>query len=80
MGKVYLIEYFFQALKWLEINGQYVCPCSTISTVKNFLHLLTDVKSKSRFTVCLINGLGANLTTSHRDTFFKMVSHLNKTK
>lgn len=65
-----------EALKWLEINGQQVCPCSMISTIKNVLHLLTDVKTKSHFTISLINGLGANLATSHRNKFLKMVRHL----
>lgn len=64
---------YFKAVKWLEINGQFVCPCSMISTVKNVLHLLTDVKSKSHFIICLINGLGANLIASNRDKFTKMV-------
>ncbi|XP_060838419.1 cytoplasmic dynein 2 heavy chain 1 [Rhopalosiphum padi] len=63
----------YKAMKWLEINGQLVSSCSTISTVKNVLHLLTDVKSKSHFMICLINGLGANLITSHRDKFTTMV-------
>lgn len=62
----------------MEMNGQYVCPCSTISTVKNILYILKDVKSKSHFTVCLINGLGANLTTSHRNKFSKMVNYVIK--
>lgn len=66
-------------MKWLEINGQFVCPCSMISTVKNILHLLTDVKSKSHFIICLINGLGANLIASIKDKFLKMVKHMNKT-
>lgn len=63
----------FKALKWLENNGQYVCPCSMISSVKNVLNLLIDVKSKMHFIICLINGLGANLTTSHREKFSRMV-------
>lgn len=73
--KVNLIKYF-KALKWLEMNGQYVCPCSMVSTVKNVLHLLIDVKSKSHFTICLINGLGANLIASVKDKFSKMVKHI----
>jgi len=64
---------YFKAVKWLEINGQLVCPCSMISTVKNVLYLLSDVKSKSHFIICLISGLGANLIASNKDKFTKMV-------
>ncbi|XP_050420010.1 cytoplasmic dynein 2 heavy chain 1 [Adelges cooleyi] len=66
-------HYFYEALKWLTKNGQYVSGCSVVSTVNNFLHLLTDVKSKSQFTVCLVNGLGANLTTPLKDKFSKII-------
>lgn len=65
---------YFEALKWLETDGQRVCPCSTISTVKNALYLLNDVKSKLHFAVCLINGLGANLTACRREIFSKTVN------
>lgn len=75
MVKKNLIKYF-KALKWLEINGQYVCPCSMISTIKNVLHLLIDVKSKSHFIICLVNGLAANLIASIKDKFLKMVWHV----
>lgn len=68
---------YFKVLKWLEINGQYVCPCSMISTLKNALQLIIGVKSKSHFTICLVNGLGANLTPPSRDKFIKMVKCIN---
>jgi hypothetical protein len=75
LNKPKLINYF-KAIKWVEMNSQYVCPCSTISTVKNILHILQGVESKSHFVVCLINGLGANFNSSQRDKFSKMVKHL----
>ncbi|XP_050526495.1 cytoplasmic dynein 2 heavy chain 1 isoform X2 [Daktulosphaira vitifoliae] len=71
-------QYFNNALKWLEKNGQYICNCSIVSTMKNFFYILSDVKTKSHLAMCLINGLGANMTLLTKEKFTKMVLEMTE--
>ncbi|GLV36074.1 beethoven [Carabus blaptoides fortunei] len=66
-------DYFFNALDWINSEGDLVIPCSNVAIVQTGLSQLRKIFSKSHFTVALIAGLGGLLTQSTRETFAQKI-------
>ena len=49
---------------------------SLVGVVMNGLSHFYEVRSRTRFSLCLIRGLGGNLTESAREAFAKEVLYL----
>ncbi|XP_047109239.1 cytoplasmic dynein 2 heavy chain 1 [Schistocerca piceifrons] len=69
----YMDDYFYKGIQWVLQNGEAVVPFSLIGLVKNGLSHLAGVTSKSEYALCLVRGLGGNLTCSNREVFAKEV-------
>ncbi|XP_055895255.1 cytoplasmic dynein 2 heavy chain 1-like isoform X1 [Biomphalaria glabrata] len=66
-------DHFYRALQWVLKQNDLVVETSLVGIVLNGLSHLHHVTSKAHFAVCLIHGLGGNLTEGSREIFAKEV-------
>nr|KAG5701774.1 hypothetical protein BaRGS_000764 [Batillaria attramentaria] len=66
-------DYFYKALSWVLKQNDLVVETSLVGVVLNGLSHLHNVKNKAHFALCLIHGLGGNLSEQSRELFAKEV-------
>ncbi|KAK6172722.1 hypothetical protein SNE40_016326 [Patella caerulea] len=66
-------DHFYRALDWVLKQNDFVVDTSLVGCVLNGLSHLHNIKNKAHFSVCLIHGLGANLSEAVRLKFAQEV-------
>ena len=69
-----MISPFFQAIEWIIKNGNPVIPVFLVSLVQGILSQLSPCHTKMQFIHGLLKGGGANMNTTSRLAFAKMVT------
>ncbi|ESO93665.1 hypothetical protein LOTGIDRAFT_209197 [Lottia gigantea] len=66
-------DYFYRALDWVLKQNDFVVETSLVGCVLNGLSHLHNIKNKAHFAICLIHGLGSNISEHHREKFAQEV-------
>ncbi|CAL1541204.1 unnamed protein product [Lymnaea stagnalis] len=66
-------DHFYKGLQWVLKQNDLVVETTLVGIVLNGLSHLHHVQSKAHFAVCLIHGLGGNLSEGSREIFAKEV-------
>ncbi|XP_012944204.1 cytoplasmic dynein 2 heavy chain 1 [Aplysia californica] len=66
-------DYFYRGMQWVRKQNDLVVDTSLVGIVLNGLSHLHHVLCKAHFAVCLIHGLGGNLSEGSREVFAKEV-------